>query len=431
MKSTTTRINIVWLRNELRLADNAVIQGAAREKQPILVVYIFDESAVCKLDSDDSRISFIHDRLNIIYQELKGHGSSLWVARGNVVEIWKTIFQKYNVNAIYAAEDYEPDGIKRDGMIADLCVAHRVGFQLLKDRVIFAKDEVVKKDQSPYSVYTPYKRQWLRRYQDMEPIRRSEWRPVFLDGVLPFPSLRSLGFDRGRLTVKDFTLEGLEDYGKNRDYPFKNSGSNLGPHLRYGTTCIRKAVEVAMGKSEVFLSELIWREFFMQALYHFPHSATRNFKKQYDFISWRNNEMEFELWCNGKTGFPMVDAGMRELNESGYMHNRTRMVVASFLCKHLLIDWRWGEAYFSSRLLDYEMASNIGNWQWAAGTGCDAAPYFRVFNPTSQQEKFDPDFIYIKQWIPEFGTGDYPKPMLDHAMARERAIRTYKEGIVK
>lgn len=287
----------------------------------------------------------------------------------------------------------------------------------------------MKKDQRPYLVFTPYKRQWLSKYEEMRFLGENETEPVYYQGNFVFPSLTSLGFERGPFEVKDFDLKGVADYALHRDYPSKSSGTHLGPHLRYGTVSVREVVGNTKDKSDVFLSELIWREFFMQVLYHYPHSVGAAFKSKYDFISWRNDEHDFELWCQGKTGYPLVDAGMRQLNQSGYMHNRVRMVVASFLCKHLLLDWRWGEAYFSSKLLDYEMASNVGNWQWAAGTGCDAAPYFRVFNPITQQKKFDPDFVYIKQWISEYGSDAYPKPMVDHAMARERALVKYREGL--
>ena len=242
------------------------------------------------------------------------------------------------------------------------------------------------------------------------------------------PSLKELGFIRSSIKVHAYDISQLDNYDEVRNFPALNQTSFLSPHLRFGTVSIRKVVKQTVS-NQSFLSELIWREFFMQILYHFKEVVHSNFRRKYDHIEWRNNAAEFESWKNGATGFPMVDAGMRELNATGYMHNRVRMVVAGFLCKHLLIDWRWGEAYFAKKLLDYELSSNNGNWQWAAGTGCDAAPYFRVFNPTTQIKKFDPEMTYINKWIPELNALSYPSPIVDHKTARERAIAMYKRGI--
>jgi deoxyribodipyrimidine photo-lyase len=248
---------------------------------------------------------------------------------------------------------------------------------------------------------------------------------------LPMPEISILGFKESSAVIPSrmFHPEMLANYEKLRDFPAMNGTSRLSIHLRFGTISIRQLVSQASGVSQVFLNELIWREFYMMILWHFPGVINQSFKKNYDKIEWRNNEEEFKAWCEGTTGYPIVDAGMRELNTTGYMHNRLRMITASFLTKHLLIDWRWGEAYFAKKLLDFELSSNNGGWQWAAGTGCDAAPYFRVFNPYIQAQKFDPRSEYIRKFAPEAGSSSYTRPLVDHPMARERAIRTYKRAL--
>ena len=249
---------------------------------------------------------------------------------------------------------------------------------------------------------------------------------------LPNLTLSDIGFIKSNQKIKKHTVTPalIQNYEDTRNFPAQDSTSKLGPHLRFGTVSIRKMIEKAITeKNEIFWQELIWREFFMQILWHFPHTSKNSFKAKYDRIDWRNNEAEFLKWCNGQTGYPLVDAGMRQLNKTGFMHNRIRMLVGSFLCKHLLIDWRWGEAYFAEKLHDYEMASNIGNWQWVAGSGVDAAPYFRIFNPTTQIKKFDNDLAYIKKWVPDFQEFTYPKEMVDHKEARERCLATYKEAL--
>ena len=428
-----TSINIVWLRRDLRLNDNTALIHSAKSNIPTLLLFIFDDDILDKLEPDDSRLAFIYDTLDAINNSLKKHSSGLLVRKGKPLQVFETLLTELQMKGVYANEDYEPYGIRRDAAIKELCGKHDVQFNLFKDHVIFAKDEVLKKDGKPYTVYTPYKNQWLRQFNDLHEVFSKDMdkaiHPFFAEANYEFPTLQMLGFERGKMVVKDYDVEHLEDYQNKRDLPQKDAGSYLGPHLRFGTVSVRHIVNKAKQTSVTFLSELIWREFFMQVLYHFPQSAGRNFKSKYDWIKWRNNEDDVERWCEGTTGYPMVDAGMRQLNQTGYMHNRVRMVTASFLCKHLLIDWQWGEAYFASKLLDFELSSNVGNWQWAAGTGCDAAPYFRVFNPELQQKKFDPDYAYIRTWIPELGTMLYPQPMVEHAFARDRALKTYKEGV--
>jgi deoxyribodipyrimidine photo-lyase len=330
--------------------------------------------------------------------------------------------------------DYEPYAHKRDLEIETLLSQKGIKFETYKDQVIFEKSEVVKEDGSAYKVYTPYSKKWLA-------LMNSEGIPSFpsenhLDNLAqlkqPQLTLEELGFEPPSISYPEFKFNGkiISEYEATRNFPALDQTSRTGSHLRFGTLSVRKmALKASKDKNNTFLKELIWREFFMQILWHFPHSATKCFKPQYENIQWRNNEEEFEKWCAGQTGYPFVDAGMRELNATGFMHNRVRMLVGSFLCKHLLIDWRWGEAYFAEKLLDYEMSSNVGNWQWVAGCGVDAAPYFRIFNPIEQIKKFDKDQKYIQKWVPDYQELTYPQPIVDHKLARERCLNTYKSAL--
>lgn len=427
---TKEKISIFWFRRDLRLDDNIGLNEALNGPFPVLPIFIFDDEITGELEADDSRITFIYEKLAHISTALREKKSSLYCIKGNVTEVWNTLLQEFNVQAVYANEDYEPYAIQRDNNIEQLLLRHEIDFNLYKDQVIFAKNEILKNDQTPYTVFTPYKNKWIAELKkDQNILRTSPLKASnFLNIQLAFPKLKELGFKESAIRILDYDIHHLNDYDHVRNFPALNQTSHLSPHLRFGTVSIRNIVTQVLS-NESFLSELIWREFFMQILFHFPNVVDNNFRSKYDQIQWRNHPGEFEKWKNGVTGYPMVDAGMRELNATGYMHNRVRMVVASFLCKHLLIDWRWGEAYFAKKLLDYELSSNNGNWQWAAGTGCDAAPYFRIFNPTEQAKKFDPELQYIKKWIPELDTLAYPAPMVDHKLARERAIATYKKGI--
>src|SRR5690606_1162321 len=294
--------------------------------------------------------------------------------------------------------DYEPYAIERDTQIHDFLQQKNISFITFKDQVIFEKSEVMKPDGTPYTVFTPYSKKWKQKYLSNKPsfLASENYLYNFLQNVTyPFPSLSAIGFEDAGMNIPelDIGVGTIKNYNETRNIPVLGT-SFVGIHLRFGTVSIRHMVELANKLNEQWLNELIWREFFMMILFHFPHVANQSFRKKYDHIQWRNNEAEFELWCKGETGYPIVDAGMRQLNETGWMHNRVRLVVASFLTKHLLIDWRWGEAYFAEKLLDYELASNNGNWQWAAGSGCDAAPYFRIFNPAEQTRKFDPELKY-------------------------------------
>ncbi|PHR94672.1 MAG: deoxyribodipyrimidine photolyase [Leeuwenhoekiella sp.] len=432
-----TTVNIFWFRRDLRLDDNVGFLEALKGDHPVLPLFIFDKEILDKLPEDDARVTFIFETLQKMRNTLQDeHGSSLAMYYGKPEEIWKQILKDYTVNSVYTNRDYEPYAKERDEAIEKLLKDHDIEFKTFKDQVIFEKDEVVKNDGDPYIVYTPYKNKWKEHFYADEHLK-IHYTSQHLDNLiensrLPNLSLSDMGFKKSSLEVPDYDVTPtlIQNYEDTRNFPAQEGTSRLGPHLRFGTVSVRKMVKKAIAeKNEVFWSELIWREFFMQILYHYPETVDNAFYKKYDRIEWRNNEDEFEKWKKGQTGFLLVDAGMRQLNKTGYMHNRVRMLVASFLCKHLLIDWRWGEAYFAEKLLDYEQASNVGNWQWAAGSGVDAAPYFRIFNPMTQVDKFDKDKKYIKEFVPEYDTDDYPDKMVDHKEARERCLNTYKAAV--
>lgn len=424
------KISIVWLRRDLRLEDNTALNAALNASATVLPLFILDKNILDELPPDDSRVSFIYETLKQLNTKLNAYNSSILIKKGKPIEVWRTLLNEYSIAEVFVNKDYEPYAKERDHAVKELLEEKTVKFHFFKDQVIFEENEVLKNDGAPYTVYTPYRNKWMEKWdrQSATPKLLTE-NPGFLKVNLNFPSREALGLTTSTIKVRPWSLENLENYALQRDIPSLDSTSYLSPHLRFGTVSVRQIIQQINDDHHTFLNELIWREFFMQILFHFPHAVTQNFKPKYDGIQWRNNEAEFQLWCEGKTGYPMVDAGMRQLNQTGYMHNRVRMITAGFLCKHLLIDWRWGEAYFARHLLDYELSSNNGNWQWAAGTGCDAAPYFRVFNPTEQLKKFDPEMKYVKKWLPEWGTFEYPQPMVDHAYARKRAIDTYKKGL--
>ncbi|MEZ4968775.1 MAG: deoxyribodipyrimidine photo-lyase [Flavobacteriaceae bacterium] len=423
-------IAIFWFRRDLRIEDNTALAKALDKDIPVLPIFIFDQHILNELDKDDARVNFIHKSILKIKESLRHHDSDILCLYGEPTTIWKDLILKYNIAAVYTNRDYEPYAIGRDKEISEILAKKAIPFVSFKDQVIFEEDEIVKIDGEPYTVFTPYKNKWLSKFQEEKPIQIRDPKLNNLHkGEYATITLENIGFKRSNIAVPDFDLTRLHLYGEQRDFPYKDIGSHLSPHLRFGTISIRQLIAGIDKKYAVFMSELIWREFFMQILFHFPHVVTENFRSKYDGIPWRNNKEEFTLWCEGKTGYPMVDAGMRQLKKTGFMHNRVRMITAGFLCKHLLIDWRWGESYFAKKLLDYELSSNNGNWQWAAGTGCDAAPYFRVFNPLSQQKKFDKDYKYVRKWIPEFDTFEYPDPIVEHKFARERALKAYKIGI--
>ena len=426
-------ITLFWFRRDLRLEDNVGLFHALESKNQVIPLFIFDDAILENLPKNDARVGFIYDSLSQINQQLLEIGSSLLIKKGKTEDVWKQLTQDFDVKEVFFNKDYEPYAIARDSAVCELLKANEIACFSYKDQVIFEEKEITKSDGLPYTVYTPYKNKWLEKYNSFRPVQEYNCEELFSNfhkNSFDFPTLKQIGFEESTIKVIPHNLKKVIHYHETRDFPALDATSYLSPHLRFGTVSIRKLVNWVANKNQVFLSELIWREFFMQILFSFPKVVSNNFKSAYDGIQWRNDEEDFKRWCSGTTGYPMVDAGMRQLNETGYMHNRVRMVVASFLCKHLLINWQWGEAYFAEKLLDFELSSNVGNWQWAAGTGCDAAPYFRVFNPEIQLKKFDEKGIYIRKWIPEFDLG-YGEPMVEHAFARDRAITTYKAGILK
>lgn len=422
-------LSIFWMRRDLRLNDNAALYHALSSGMPALIVFIFDDDILEDLPENDPRISFIYSELIKINRQLREYSSSLMILKGDCHLIWKQIISSLPVKSVSWNKDYEPYALERDKKVAGLLRDNSIETNSYKDILIFEKSEVSKDDSSPYTVFTPFSRKWLKTFEHkgMPEIYNSSGHLNNLVQIsCTMPSLESLGFKESSIKARNFSAENIADYDKHRDYPALDATTYAGVHLRFGTISIRELVRTALMVNRTYLNELIWREFFMQILYHFPDVVNNSFRPGYDSIKWINDTEQFERWCMGKTGYPIVDAGMRQLNATGFMHNRVRMISAGFLCKHLLCDWRWGERYFAGKLLDYELASNNGNWQWAAGTGCDAAPWFRVFNPLLQAKKFDKDNIYIKQWVPEFNSPDYPNPVVDHSFARKRAIETYR-----
>lgn len=429
-------IAVFWFRRDLRLFDNKALFEALTSGFKVLPVFIFDKKILQNLTPDDKRISFIYQAIQHLNQLLLPFKTAIQTYYGNPDEIFEQILSAYPVNRVCANHDYEPYAAERDLLIKKKLAAKGVLFLTFKDQVIFEKDEITKPSGEPYTVYTPYSHKWREKLTQGDNYLYNWNSENYLFNFIPIAGNNKLTIaDMGFTESKDvfqafiFNRPAIETYDKTRDFPALNSTSRVSVHLRFGTVSIRQLVVQAIETNATWLGELIWREFFMQILYHFPHVVHQPFKPKYQFIQWVNNEKNFEAWTHGQTGYPLVDAGMRELNASGFMHNRVRMVTASFLVKHLLINWQWGEAYFAEKLLDFELASNNGNWQWAAGTGCDAAPYFRIFNPVTQAEKFDPRNEYIKKWIPEFGTKSYVEPILEHTFARERCLETYKASL--
>ena len=428
------KISIFWFRRDLRLKDNHGLYQALESEKKVLPIFIFDEDILDLLENkSDKRVDFIVQALQTLNSFLKSKNKGIKIFKGKPLEIYKKLTENYEIEAVYSNEDYEPYAIKRDQEIADFLASKNIAFHSFKDQVIFHKDEIVKADKKPYTVYTPYSKLWLNEFQkvDLQGFPSEKKLDNLLD--IPFEELKieDIGFQKTNLAfeIPEADLHIIKTYEETRNFPAVKGTTQLGVHLRFGTISVRKLAKIAKENNLTFLKELIWREFFMQILYHFPKVVNHSFKAKYDAIPWENNPEFLEKWKAGKTGFPIVDAGMRELNATGFMHNRVRMITASFLIKHLLTDWRIGEAYFAEKLMDYDLSANNGNWQWCASSGCDAAPYFRIFNPDEQQKKFDPDFKYIKKWIPEFGTKYYPKPIVEHKKAREKVLKVYKEAL--
>ena len=429
------KITLFWFRRDLRIEDNCGLFHALNGKNKVLPIFIFDKKILKKLPKQDARLEMILMSLNNIDLAMKTKRCSVGRFHGTPKTIFPELIKKWRVEKVICNEDYEPYATNRDAEIHQLLEKEGVVFEMYKDQVIFAKDEIVKKDGSPYKVYTPFSRKWLERFEE-NPLKTYPSETLLgnltLNESLPKINLADLGFDKSIIVEPKYSFDNkvIDEYEETRNFPSLDSTSRLGSYLRFGIVSVRALVQKAASRSNhIFLKELIWREFFMQILWHFPHTSYKSFKPQYDKIEWLNNPADFEKWCKGDTGYPLVDAGMRQLNQTGFMHNRVRMLVGSFLCKHLLIDWRWGEAYFAEKLLDYEMSSNVGNWQWVAGCGVDAAPYFRIFNPSEQVKKFDKELRYIQKWVPNFQEIDYPAPMVDHKKARERCLMVYKTAL--
>ncbi len=426
------KIVVFWFRRDLRLEDNVGLQQALSSGYEVLPVFIFDTTILDQLDTDsDRRVDYIHQALSSMNKTLRQYQSGIKTFLGKPLEVFQKITEQYEVNAVYCNRDYEPQAILRDRSVKDFLQSKHIGFYDFKDQVIFEKAEITKDDGKPYTIYTPYSKKWKNCLKPEHYVEAKINFQYFLKGIEEdiYP-LESIGFKPAGVLFAPPELDesSIKEYHLNRDYPALDRTTYLGVALRFGTISVRKCVLFAVKYNETWLNELIWREFFMQILYHFPHVVSGSFKAPYDSIEWRNNEEEFELWCSGNTGYPIVDAGMRQLNETGFMHNRVRMITASFLSKHLLIDWRWGEAYFAKHLLDYDLSANNGNWQWAAGSGCDAAPYFRIFNPLAQTLKFDKELKYIRKWNPEFELRSMP-PIVEHRFARERALKVYGKAL--
>lgn len=437
--NTNQKYVIHWFRRDLRLYDNHALAAALDSGLPVWCLFIFDSHILKKLPREDARVQFIYEQINRIKKQLQKYGSDLNVLSGTPVDLWNSLAEDPNLQAVYTNRDYEPSALDRDQKIQEVLSIHKIDFHTFKDHVIFEKKEITTQQGYPYSVYTSYNRAWKEKLQ-IDPgnpennVHLKDFK-VVLDGRLlgfdtpdAMPALESLGFSPVNIPGLPTDLKNVSvvDYDKWRDIPAVQGTSRLGTALRFGTVSIRETMKMAIKNNETFWNELIWREFFAQILFNYPYVTEGPYRKMYEKIEWRNNEEEFHLWCTGQTGYSLVDAGMRELNETGFMHNRVRMVTASFLVKHLLIDWRWGEAYFAEKLMDYELASNNGNWQWVAGCGTDAAPYFRIFNPELQQKRFDPKYIYVKKWVKEWNTGKYPTRIVDHREARERCLKAYR-----
>lgn len=428
------KISLCWFRRDLRIEDQTALFYSLQQEEQVLPLFIFDRHILDALEEkNDARVTFIHQQITNLKAFFEAQGSSMLVKYGHPEQIFQELVQEYTLQTVYTNRDYEPYAQSRDAQVEALLREKNIPFLSFKDQVIFEPGEIVNGSGEFYKVFTPYSKNWLEKFRTtrVQPLPTANWKNLVQTAPLPMPTLVDMGFAPSALEIPSSKLdeEIVRHYEERRNFPAQRGTSRLGIHLRFGTLSIRQLALKAASLNATYLNELIWREFYAMILGHAPQVVDRAFKPQYDRIPWRNNEAEFAAWCDGQTGYPIVDAGMRELNSTGFMHNRVRMIVASFLTKHLLIDWRWGEAYFAKKLLDFELASNNGGWQWAAGTGTDAQPYFRVFNPDSQTEKFDKDLVYIKKWVPEFGSSSYPQPIVEHKFARNRAIETYKKAL--
>jgi deoxyribodipyrimidine photo-lyase len=427
------QLTLFWHRRDLRISDNAGLYKALKAGTQVQPLFIFDTQILNHLPKNDQRVLFIHQCVQELQTEYANHGASLWVMYGNPQEIIPQLVKEHGVKHLFCNRDYEPNAINRDKAIFEELQKLNCTFSGSKDHVIFEKEEVLKSDGNPYHVFTPYMKRWketltnfhLKPYPTekyLSHLRQSKSSKLISLSDMGFSDIQTQHFPASAIQQSI-----IQSYEKTRDIPAIDGTSRLSIHLRFGTISIRNLAKKAQETNEKYFNELIWRDFYQMILYFYPRTIDHEFRNEYNRIEWEFDETFFQAWCQGKTGYPLVDAGMRELNETGHMHNRVRMVVASFLCKHLFHDWRLGERYFAEKLLDFELASNVGGWQWAAGCGVDAAPYFRIFNPTTQQERFDPQFEYIKKWVPEFGSSNYPQPIVEHKWARDRTLVSYKK----
>ncbi|AEA42941.1 cryptochrome/photolyase family protein [Fluviicola taffensis] len=427
------QLALFWHRRDLRISDNAGLYKALKSGLKVQAIFIFDSQILAHLSKNDQRVLFIHQTIQNLQQAYQKLGASLWIFHGNPTEIIPQLVQKHEIKHVFCNRDYEPNALKRDKSVYDALTKIGCQFSGSKDHVIFEKEEIVKSDGNPYHVFTPYMKRWKEQLNDfyLQPYPVEKYiHNLNPNNHVELPTLSELGFSEiqtQHFPSAEIPQTIIQSYENTRDFPAINGTTRLSIHLRFGTISIRELAKQALKTNEKYFNELIWRDFYQMILFFYPRTIEETFRKEYGRIEWEFDEKLFQAWCDGKTGYPLVDAGMRELNETGHMHNRVRMVVASFFCKHLFHDWKLGERYFAEKLLDFELASNVGGWQWAAGCGVDAAPYFRIFNPTTQQERFDPQFEYIKKWVPEFGTSDYPQPIVEHKWARERTLENYKK----
>jgi deoxyribodipyrimidine photo-lyase len=461
---------LVWFRRDLRVDDQAALYHALRSARQVFCAFILDRDILDTLPRADRRVEFILGALQVLDEDLRRHGGALIVRHGFATDEIPRLAAELGVQAVFANHDDEPQALKRDALVAELLGSFNVALHTFKDHVVFERREIMTAGGGPYGVFTPYKNAWLRKvdefYLRSYPVERHARALAQTRLATGVPTLEDIGFQpagltshvghgsRGAEALLDDFLDRIADYDEKRDYPALKDPSYLSVHLRFGTVSIRRLARLAHQRmqggdhgAETWLSELIWRDFYHQVMHHHPHAMSAAFRPEYDAIRWETGAQAdalFAAWCEGRTGFPLVDAAMRQLNQTGYMHNRLRMVVASFLTKDLGLDWKRGEAYFARQLLDFDLAANNGGWQWAASTGCDAQPYFRIFNPTSQSEKFDAQGRFIRRYCPELAdiSGSaihapwaraplqmqgsiYPQPVVEHASARERTLARY------
>jgi|SRR6476661_159510 len=433
------KICLFWHRRDLRIHDNAGLAAALDSGLPVLPLFIYDSDILTQLpDKADARLTFIYDQVERLATETETAGGTFLARYGRPAEVLAQLADELDIAAVHTNEDYEPYARQRDGEVGEMLAQRGIAFYLYKDQVVFAKDDIMTKSGTVPKVFGAYHKAYLERltdelllpYGSQDAFRAENLHRLTKAQAGTRPTLEELGFERREQyspTVELPAEDVVRNYHRTRDTPALTNGTTrLSVQLRFGTVSVRQAMRQARALNPKLLAEIIWRDFFMMLLWHFPGTATEAYDPKMRAIPYRNNEDEFRAWCEGHTGYPLVDAGMRELNATGYLPNRVRMTVAGFLVKHLFIDWRWGERYFADKLLDYELAINVGNWQWMAGTGAVAAPWFRVYSPQNQLEQVDPELKYVKSWVPELGTAGYPAPIVEHKFARDRAVEAIR-----